>query len=59
MTDSFDFDAYLRLPRLSGLRASPDGTRLIVTVGRPAPDGKRCTARCGSSIRPATHDRGG
>ena len=41
MTDSFDFDAYLRLPRLSGLRASPDGTRLIVSVGRPAPDGKK------------------
>src|SRR5688500_6773003 len=41
MTDAFDFDAYLRLPRLSGLRASPDGKRLIVTVGRPAPDGKK------------------
>src|SRR5918997_6638944 len=41
MTDAFDFDAYLRLPRLSGLRASPDGSRLIVTLGRPAPDGKK------------------
>jgi dipeptidyl aminopeptidase/acylaminoacyl peptidase len=41
MTDAFDFDAYLRLPRLSGLRASPDGKRLIVTVGRPGPDGKK------------------
>jgi dipeptidyl aminopeptidase/acylaminoacyl peptidase len=41
MTDAFDFDAYLRLPRLSGLRISPDGTRLIVAVGRPAPDGKK------------------
>ena len=41
MTDAFDFDAYLRLPRLSGLRASPDGRRLIVVVGRPAPDGKK------------------
>ena len=41
MTDNFDFDAYLRLPRLSGLRASPDGRRLIVSVGRPAPDGKK------------------
>ncbi|MGH2445294.1 MAG: S9 family peptidase, partial [Candidatus Limnocylindria bacterium] len=41
MTDAFDFDAYLRLPRLSALRASPDGQRLIVTVGRPAPDGKK------------------
>ena len=41
MSDTFDFDAYLRLPRLSGLRASPDGSRLIVTVGRPGPDGKK------------------
>jgi dipeptidyl aminopeptidase/acylaminoacyl peptidase len=41
MTDAFDFDAYLRLPRLSGLKVSPDGTRLIVAVGRPAPDGKK------------------
>ncbi|HEX2883560.1 MAG TPA: S9 family peptidase [Candidatus Limnocylindria bacterium] len=41
MTDAFDFDAYLKLPRLSGLRVSPDGRRLIVTVGRPAPDGKK------------------
>jgi dipeptidyl aminopeptidase/acylaminoacyl peptidase len=41
MTDAFDFDAYLRLPRLGGLRASPDGRRLIVAVGRPAPDGKK------------------
>ena len=41
MTDAFDFDAYLRLPRLSGLRAPADGSRLIVSVGRPAPDGKK------------------
>jgi dipeptidyl aminopeptidase/acylaminoacyl peptidase len=41
MTDAFDFDAYLRLSRLSALRASPDGRRLIVTVSRPAPDGKK------------------
>ena len=42
MTDTtLDFDAYLRLPRLSGLRVSPEGTRLIVTVGRPAPDGTK------------------
>lgn len=41
MTDAFDFDAYLRLPRLSGLRVSPDGARLVVSVGRPAPDGKK------------------
>lgn len=41
MTDAFDFDAYLRLPRLSGLRASPDGRRIVVSVGKPAPDGKK------------------
>ena len=41
MTDAFDFDAYLRLPRLGGLRASPDGRRLVVSVGKPAPDGKK------------------
>jgi dipeptidyl aminopeptidase/acylaminoacyl peptidase len=41
MTDAFDFDAYLRLPRLSGLRVSPDGTRLVVAVSRPAPDGTK------------------
>jgi dipeptidyl aminopeptidase/acylaminoacyl peptidase len=41
MTDAFDFDAYLRLPRLSGLRIAPDGSRLIVSVSRPAPDGKK------------------
>ena len=40
MTDPFDFDHFLALPRLSGLRLSPDGRRLVVTVGTPAPDGK-------------------
>ena len=38
MSDTtLDFDAYLRLPRLSGLRVSPDGARLIVSVSRPGP----------------------
>ena len=41
MTDALDFDAYLRLPRLSGLKVSPDGSRLVVTVGRPSPDGTK------------------
>ncbi|HEY7599729.1 MAG TPA: S9 family peptidase [Candidatus Limnocylindrales bacterium] len=41
MTKTFDFDAFLRLPRLSGLRLSPDGRRLIVGVAQPAPDGKK------------------
>ena len=34
MTDAFDFDAYLRLPRLSGLRASPDGRRFTLSLRR-------------------------
>ena len=46
MTDrpSFDFDRFLGLPRLSGLRASPDGHRLVVSVGGAAPDGKSMRA---------------
>jgi dipeptidyl aminopeptidase/acylaminoacyl peptidase len=39
MTD-FDFDRLLALPRLSGLRLSPDGRRLVVAVGGPDPEGK-------------------
>jgi dipeptidyl aminopeptidase/acylaminoacyl peptidase len=30
-----DFQDYLRLPRLSGLALSPDGTRLVVSVAEP------------------------
>lgn len=41
MTDPFDFDHFLAIPRLSALRLSPDGERLVVTVATPAPDGKR------------------
>jgi dipeptidyl aminopeptidase/acylaminoacyl peptidase len=37
---SFDFDHYLRIPRLSGLRLSPDGRRLVVCVTRPDVEGK-------------------
>ena len=40
MTD-FDFDSYLTIPRLSGLTLSLDGKRLVVSVARPAPDGKK------------------
>jgi dipeptidyl aminopeptidase/acylaminoacyl peptidase len=40
MTD-FDVDSLLVLPRLSSLRLSPDGRRLIVAVGGPDPEGKR------------------
>lgn len=40
MHDRFDFDHFVALPRLSGLRLSPDGLRLVVAVATPAPDGK-------------------
>src|SRR4051794_33545544 len=40
MSDPFDFDHYLDLPRLSGLRLAPDGSRLVVAVGSLAPDAK-------------------
>ncbi|MGI8533604.1 MAG: hypothetical protein ACR2LP_01810, partial [Candidatus Limnocylindrales bacterium] len=38
---TFDFDALLAIPRLSALRLSPDGLRLVVSVTRPARDGKK------------------
>jgi dipeptidyl aminopeptidase/acylaminoacyl peptidase len=41
MTDPFDFDHFVVLPRLFGLRLSPDGRRLVVNVDTPAPDGKK------------------
>ncbi len=41
MTVPFTFDSMLRLPRLSSLRLSPDGRRLVVAVGRVAPDEKK------------------
>src|SRR5215213_2436949 len=37
----FDLDRFLSLPRLSGLRLSPDGARLVVSVQRPGPDRKK------------------
>ncbi len=37
----FDLEMHLALPRLSGLRLSPDGTQLVIAVQRPAPDGKK------------------
>ena len=37
--DAFsDLDAYVALPRLSGLALSPDGTRLVTTVATLSPD---------------------
>jgi len=41
MSEPFTFDAFIRLPRLSGLRLAPDGSRLVVSVGLPHADGKR------------------
>ncbi|MFH0750598.1 MAG: S9 family peptidase, partial [Chloroflexota bacterium] len=40
MSDLFDFDRMLAIPRLSSLRLSPDGNRLVVAVGGPDPEGK-------------------
>ena len=40
MSEPFDFDRFLSLPRLSALKLSPDGTRLAVAVSRPGPEGK-------------------
>ena len=39
MDDPFDYDHFLALPRLSGLRLAPDGRWLAVAVATPAPDG--------------------
>src|SRR5438876_5797441 len=41
MTDPFDFDHFVALPRLSDLRLSPEGHRLVVAVATVAPDGTR------------------
>ena len=38
--ENFDIETFLSLPRLGGLTMSPDGDRLVVSVGTPAPDGK-------------------
>src|SRR4051794_5496950 len=44
MSQPFTIDAMLRLPRLSSLRLSPDGRRLVVSVGGVAPDGTKMTS---------------
>ena len=41
LTDTFDFDRFVALPRLSDLRCAPDGSRLVVTVDTPGPDGRK------------------
>ena len=40
----FDLDAYVRLPRLSGLWLSPDGRRLVVGVATPDRENTRYTS---------------
>ena len=40
MTPFHDLQDYLALPRLTGLRLSPDGNWLAVTVSALAPDGR-------------------
>jgi dipeptidyl aminopeptidase/acylaminoacyl peptidase len=37
----FDLDAFLALPRVSGLVLSPDGSRLVTSVSTVAPDGTK------------------
>jgi len=40
MSEPLTFDRFLALPRLSALKLSPDGKRLVVAVSRPGPEGK-------------------
>lgn len=40
MSEPLSFDRFFGAPRLSGLRLSPDGRRLVVTVARKSADGK-------------------
>ncbi len=37
----FDVERFMELPRLSGLRLSPDGRRLVVAASGPDPEGKK------------------
>ena len=41
MTDRFDLDHFMAIPRLSGLCLSPAGDRIAVSVSGPSPDGHR------------------
>ncbi|MDP9022697.1 MAG: S9 family peptidase, partial [Actinomycetota bacterium] len=42
--DQLDLDTFLAMPRLSDLRLSPDGSRLVVAVATPDDDRKRYTS---------------
>jgi dipeptidyl aminopeptidase/acylaminoacyl peptidase len=58
MSEPFDFDHFVAIPRLSGLKLSSDGRRLIVSVARPAPDGKSFRAAIWTiDADPAATDR--
>ena len=41
MTPFEDLHSYAAIPRVTGLRLSPDGTWLAATVQQPDPDGKK------------------
>ena len=41
MTPFEDLHDYIAIPRVTGLRLSPDGTWLAATVQQPDPDGKK------------------
>jgi dipeptidyl aminopeptidase/acylaminoacyl peptidase len=58
MSEPFDFEHFVTIPRLSGLRLSTDGRRLVMSVARPAPDGKSLRAAIWAmSADPAASDR--
>ena len=41
MSEPFTFDRFMAMPRLSALKLSPDGRRLVVAVSRPDVEGKK------------------
>jgi dipeptidyl aminopeptidase/acylaminoacyl peptidase len=41
VSEPFTFDRFMTLPRLSALKLSPDGKRLVVAVSRPDVEGKK------------------
>jgi dipeptidyl aminopeptidase/acylaminoacyl peptidase len=40
VSEPYTFDRFIAMPRLSALKLSPDGKRLVVAVSRPGPEGK-------------------
>ena len=41
MSEPYTFDGFIAMPRLSALKLSPDGKRLVVAVARPDAEGKK------------------